>query len=124
MLLHESDVEPTLIQEFPLYGGLPSPRPPDPPTGTAWAPRFPPWGHYVHGTKIRQARSTPRTPEAALKPRERKAPAARPNQRAHVELLVVAALRVPHHAVLLSGRAPSGDAPAIGKSFAERFHWQ
>ena len=36
-------------------------------------------------------RPTHRTPEAALKPRERKASAARPDQRAHVELLAVAA---------------------------------
>jgi hypothetical protein len=33
--------------------------------------------------------------------------------------LPVAALRVAEHAVLLAGRAPGGDAPAIGQGLAE-----
>ena len=63
-------------------------------------------------------------PEATLQPRQREALAPRPNECAHVQLFAVSALGMPRHAVLIARGATGGNAPAIGQSFAERFHRQ
>jgi hypothetical protein len=45
--------------------------------------------------------------------------APRPYERLHIQLGSVDAFLVPVHAVLLAGRAPRGDAPAVGQGFSK-----